>query len=272
VTSYLGRDVVVGTRHGKERQLAPAFAELLGARVFAPPDLDTDRFGTFAGEVPRTLAPLDAARAKARLAVDATGTPFALASEASYGPLPGSGWPGHEELLLFADLERGLEVVEVHRSLGMPGTAVTVRDAAGLGADLPPGQGFVVRVDGGPVTAKGLAPGPELERAIREAAARAASGAAVVEPDLRAHQNASRRAVLEGLARRLAARLATPCLECAGPGFGRDGAEPGLPCAACGCATELPRAERHACPGCGYCISVPLPGTADPRWCPDCNP
>ena len=62
---YEGTLVVFGTRHGKEQQAARPFAELLGARVVAPPGLDTDRFGTFSGEVPRTLAPLDAARAKA---------------------------------------------------------------------------------------------------------------------------------------------------------------------------------------------------------------
>lgn len=44
--------------HGKHRQVAPAFTEILGASVIAPPGLDTDRFGTFTGEIPRKCTPV----------------------------------------------------------------------------------------------------------------------------------------------------------------------------------------------------------------------
>jgi hypothetical protein len=111
-TAYQGTVVVFGTRHGKHDQAAAAFNRHLGARVIAPPDLDTDQFGTFTGETPRHLSPVAAARAKAHLAAETTGRRQALASEASYGPLPGTGLPGHEELLLFADLDRGWEIIE----------------------------------------------------------------------------------------------------------------------------------------------------------------
>lgn len=42
----------MGTMHGKERQVAPAFAAEFGARVIAPPGIDTDQFGTFAAKSP----------------------------------------------------------------------------------------------------------------------------------------------------------------------------------------------------------------------------
>ena len=132
--AYRGCVIVFGTLNGKERQVAPAFANVLGARLFAPPALDTDQFGTFTGNIPRTLTPLEAARAKTRLAITATGHPYGLASEASYGPMPGIGWPGHEEILLFLDDTRGLEIVQDHRSLAIPGPAMRATSYA----DSPP--------------------------------------------------------------------------------------------------------------------------------------
>ena len=109
--------IAVGTRHGKQHQLAPAFREVLDARLITPPRLDTDRFGTFTGERPRPGAAADAARGKARLAMETTGLSLGLASEASYGPMGGLGWTGigltgHEEILLFCDDGLGIEVLE----------------------------------------------------------------------------------------------------------------------------------------------------------------
>lgn len=274
---YAGALVAYGTRHGKERQAAGPFAELLGASVVAPPGLDTDRFGTFSGEVPRTLVPLDAARAKAALAVDAAGAACGLASEATYGPLPGSGWPGHEELLLFVDRDRGLEVVERHAAAGVPGTVARIRDRRELPGpgELPgpAGQAVIVRPDGlaAPIV-KGVADPVTLHEAVARAAALSPSGVAVVEPDLRAFHNPARRVVLAALSRRLAQRLATPCPACTGPGWGVDGVEPGLACAACGLPTDEPGVEVWRCPGCGAGERRALAGAAEPRWCPGCNP
>lgn len=83
---YKGCLIAMGTRHQKEGQVAPAFAALLDARVIVPPSLDTDQFGTFTGERPRLLPAIDAARAKASLAMRVAGTAHGLASEATYGP------------------------------------------------------------------------------------------------------------------------------------------------------------------------------------------
>ena len=89
---YAGAVIAMGTMHRKEEQVAPAFAQELGARVIAPAGIDTDQFGTFTGDVSRTLTPLEAATAKARLAMRVAGVHYGLASEASYdawfGTLP----------------------------------------------------------------------------------------------------------------------------------------------------------------------------------------
>ncbi|WP_343573985.1 DUF6671 family protein [Mycobacterium sp.] len=271
--------MAIGTRHGKQHQLAPAFADVLGARLITPPDLDTDRFGTFSGERPRTLPARDAARAKAHLAMSAADTPYGLATEATYGPLPGTGWPGHEEIALFVDDTRNLEIIEGLRIQSVPGSSRRVRAAADLPDPISqgwPAQACIVRPSSGDDTAaitKGINDIRQLSAAIAIAAARSTDGHAIVEPDLRAHHNPTRQAALIRLARALADRLATACPRCATPGYGRIDVERGLACRICATQTDLPRAEIHGCARCPQRHSHPLPTTAaDPRWCPTCNP
>jgi hypothetical protein len=277
VSPYCGRLIAVGTRHGKQHQFAPAFRDVLRAELLTPPDLDTDRFGTFTGDVARRGGPVEAARGKARLAMDLTGLRFGLASEASYGPLAGSGFSGHEEILLFCDDDAGIEVLEGHRSPGVPGGSHEVT----VGGDIPPAlldalpdQALIVRGrSGGQEITKGITDAAALRRAVEDAARRSPDGTAVVEPDLRAHHNPSRRVVLARLAERMARRLATRCPVCSAPGFGRVGTEPGLPCRLCDDPTPLPSNEIHACSGCAHQVRMPVAdGAADPAHCPACNP
>ena len=274
---YRGRLISVGTMHGKQSQLAPPFRAVLGADLVTPPDLDTDQFGTFTGEVPRSIGALEAARAKARLAMDASGLPYGLASEASYGSLPPTGWCGHEEILFFRDDLLGIEVMEGHRTTSVPGASHRVTAAEELPTAMIAGlpvQALIVRPSG--VTgciAKGITDTGGLRSAITAAAARSPDLTAVVEPDLRAHHNPSRRQVIAGLADTLARRLATRCPKCGTPGFGRVRTEPGLPCRICNSPTRLVRNAIHGCAACPYLLGHPVPASsADPTCCPECNP
>ena len=270
--------IAVGTQHGKQHQLSPAFREVLDARLITPPRLDTDRFGTFTGEQPRTGTAVDAARGKARLAMDATGLSLGLASEASYGPLgglgctgigvtgigvTGIGLTGHEEILLFCDEDLGIEVLEGYRTASVPGSSQRVGSYDDVSQALLsglPSQALIVRPAGAPPESarivKGITDAEALRTAIR-----------------RAHHNPSRRQVLMRLAANLARRLATRCPRCASPGFGRSGSEAGLPCRICATPTPLPRSEIHSCQSCLHRIARPVPAAwADPAVCPECNP
>ena len=279
---YRGADITFGTRHGKHHQAREPFRRILSARVHAPADLDTDQYGTFTGEVPRLLAPLDAALAKARLAMAATGHEYALASEGSYGPIPGLGLDGHEEILVFIDGARGWHIIEGQRSLVTPHPARTVAAVGDLAADLSgmrwPEQALIVRPQGYaaavlPPIAKGVTDLGILDRAITTAARHSPVGLASVEPDLRAQHNPTRRTVLTTLAERMAHRLATTCPACASPGCGRTRTERGLPCAACHLPTDVPQADVHTCPACAYSSLVTRSDVAaDPGQCLNCNP
>lgn len=274
MTLTLPRRVALGTMHGKEAAIAPPLAALGIALTRAV--IDTDRFGTFSSEVTRTGTMLDAARAKARAAAEATGLPVAIASEGAYGPHPHMPFlPLGQEILLWLDTRSGREIVE---HVTDPATNYDQCHAR----TLPEAESFLTRI-GFPATAVIVAPtmgavpvakGLRDPQALAEAMALASatSGRAFLQTDMRAHMNPHRIAVIAGLARRLAARLATPCPDCTAAGFGRDGTEPGLPCGDCGTPTALVAADLLCCTACGFHTRQPRSGQADPAHCPHCNP
>ncbi|WP_205875139.1 DUF6671 family protein [Mycobacterium camsae] len=278
VAGYTGTVIAMGTMHGKERQVAPAFAAEFGARVFAPPGIDTDQFGTFTGEVTRTLTPVAAATAKARLAMTAAKVPYGVASEASYDT-----WYGmlamHQEILVFIDDNRGIHVVEgvnVPRAPGPPKLVENGHEAIDAARRFGfPEQGAVVTATIAGSTrlfGKGLTDAFVLVNTVNTAAAASDDHRARLEPDLRAHHNPGRREVLSALAKRLAGRLATPCPNCLCPGYGRVAVREGLRCRACGSPTTLVASDILGCPACVYRSEAARTGTAEPRYCPQCNP
>jgi len=266
--------VALGTMHGKEAVLGPPLAAL-GVKVERAV-IDTDRFGTFSGEVARAGTMLDAARQKARAAMAETGLPVGLASEGAYGPHPHIPFlPLGQELLLWLDGRTGQEVVETMTDPQPNYDQITLTDATGLEDFLTrigwPGTAVIVQPahGQGPV-AKGLCDRDQVSAAVADALR--TSGAALVQTDMRAHMNPRRMQVIGDLAGRLAARLATPCPACAAPGFGRLRGEPGLPCDDCGTETPLVAADIFGCTLCGREERRPRMGLADPAHCPICNP
>jgi hypothetical protein len=281
---YRGRRIALATLHGKAAAIGPAVRRHLGADLVVPPGLDTDAFGTFAGDVPRTGTMGETALAKARAGMAASGERLGLASEGTYGPHPTvplltSGL----ELMVFVDDDRDLVVFE---SLVDPAPRFD-RALVGPDDDLGP---LLARADlprhalvvaphapaaAGEGIARGLRDPDAVPAAVRAAAAAGADGLAAVTTDLRAHMNPTRMATLARLADALCRRLATPCPACGAPGFGRLRAEPGLPCGLCGMPTGESVGMLSGCAACGHRALRPRADgrkEADPGSCPACNP
>ncbi|RFA23239.1 hypothetical protein B7R25_02330 [Subtercola boreus] len=263
------------TMHGKENLAAPAFAEQLGAIVIAPDHLDTDQFGTFAGDIPRTLSPLAAATEKARLGMQLTGLPRGLASEGSFrSSLIGVGTT---EILLFVDTERGIELLErASGSSPLPAAgrvktlneALTAADALGF-----PEQGLLLHAVRGTTIDihKTISTRTELAELVTRCLDN--ETALTILPDHRAHRSPSRANRIQFLCVRMALRLATPCPTCATPGYGLIDVETGLPCVACGTLTRGIAADIHGCGACTQKQLHPRREThADPATCDHCNP
>lgn len=296
---YEGAVAALATLHGKEAAIAPPFGEILGLCLKVPTGIDTDALGTFTGEIARHGSMQETAVAKARLGMAAAGLSIGVASEGSYGPHPAMPFiPLGIELIALVDDARGIVVVEqmICERTNFDHTVVAATDdlsefTSRVGF---PDHGLIVRpnqvrgsllaraarVFGGklappPGLVKGIRDPARLVTAVAEASCLSDDGCARVETDMRAHLNPTRLAAIGKLAARLAARLATPCPRCCGPGFGRTGELPGLPCEACGGATSMIRAEVFTCPGCSHSEHRPrFDGLtqADAMWCDHCNP
>ncbi|MDT0224029.1 DUF6671 family protein [Gordonia sp. AC31] len=276
---YRAARIAVGTAHGKHRQLAGAFADTFGATLVVPTGLDTDQFGTFSGEVTRHLTAQDAAVAKAQLAMTITGIPLAIASEATYGNLYGF-IPVHEEILVFCDHTRGIQLTETTRTTLTPGPPRPITqpdDALPAAATFGfPQQGAVVfsRPPQPPrIFGKGITDPATLHATATDALTLAHATPLYIGPDLRAHHNPTRQVTLTEVAHTLATRLATLCPRCRCPGYGTIATQLGLPCRECNTPTDQPHADIHGCPRCSHRHTVPRsPHRADPGACPTCNP
>jgi hypothetical protein len=62
---FMHRHAVLVSMHGKARIIAPVLAPQLGLQITALTTIDTDRFGSFTGEIPRPDTQYHTAVAKA---------------------------------------------------------------------------------------------------------------------------------------------------------------------------------------------------------------
>ncbi|PMB21063.1 DUF6671 family protein, partial [Fischerella thermalis] len=101
---FNNRIAVLATKHQKERVIAPILEAELRMKVVVPEDFDTDVFGTFTREVKRPGNQVEAARLKAKKALELTGESLAIASEGSFGPHPEIPFiSGNREVVLLLD-------------------------------------------------------------------------------------------------------------------------------------------------------------------------
>ncbi|UYO38038.1 hypothetical protein KQX62_14960 [Rhodopseudomonas palustris] len=281
---YAGRRATLTTMHGKQTVIMPVFRDRLGLSIEVAPGIDTDTLGTFTGEVPRLGTIRDAAIAKARLGIAATGLPIAIASEGSYGPHPQIPFvAGGIELMVLLDDERGIVVTE-HLIDDAPVFGHAIASNVGVISGFLrqidfPNHAVVVRAnapaDGDAAIHKGVRTTASLAEVIALCAASSRDGQALIQTDMRAHMNPTRMATIGRLATMLCSRLATGCPGCGLPGYGQIGVETGLPCSACGAPSLLVRHRIFGCASCDHSELRPRSdgrADADPAQCPECNP
>jgi hypothetical protein len=280
---YRAEVFALGTMHGKARAIHPALQRHLGAGLRTTRALDTDRFGTFTGEIARSGTMLDAAREKAKAAIAEAGVPLGLGSEGSFGPHPALPFAACDrELLLLVDARSGREIHESLLSARTNFAHITCRPGDAIDVFLAqvrfPGHALVVAPNdprGIVLPLKGIACAPGLQEAIGRMAAQSADGQARVATDMRADRNPTRMAVIRAVASRLGRRLARRCPGCGAAGFGTTEMKRGLPCAWCEEDVPVAVARLVRCDLCHFEIEEKLanvPAAADPRHCRHCNP
>lgn len=281
---FRGRRACIATKHGKEAALGSALQDLLDLTIEpVPAGFDSDRFGTFSGTIPRSGSALDAARAKARLAMELGADDLVIASEGSFSPHPEAPMVTlGVELALLVDARSGIEVVGWHRSLQTNHASCEFENAAQAMTFAQrvgfPSHGVLLVVGDPPVRVfENASRSIELQKQAEQCLSLAATLRARchVFSDMRAHRNPTRMSAIALAGKDLVKRALTPCPRCEAPGFGLDRHVQGLPCRDCGAPTAFARVEVHACPQCRFESERERPDglrTAEPGNCPECNP
>ena len=277
---FQSRKLVIATMHGKETVMAPLLEKELGVQCIVCPELDTDRFGMFSGEVKRDKDPLETARMKCYAAMDAAGCDLAVASEGSFGPHPIYFFAqADDEIVVFIDRKNGVEIwarelststnfngkvvsnwnelLDFAESVSFPSHALNLRESAtGLSC-----------------IHKGIADDVSLEVAFNQLIER--YGSAYVETDMRAMHNPMRMKVIEQATTKLVGKILSVCPSCAWPGFDVTDRKSGLPCSDCGMPTQSTLSHSYSCVKCGFSRELLYPKgkeTEEPRYCDYCNP
>lgn len=283
-TLFAGRQLCIATMHGKQRVIAPHVERTLSANCsVAPAGFDSDRFGTFSGEVPRRGTPQAAARRKAEAAMQLSGFDLAIASEGSFVPHPEVGLItiGIEQVALF-DRSNDLEIIGEHvttetnharRECHSLDDAVDFARRIGF-----PEHGLLLVMGEPPVhVLRDLPDHDALVVAVQAIRAESRSNHLpwFALSDMRADRNPTRMRAIDLAAAALAKRAATPCPECALPGFGQVNLLRGLPCACCGVPSNWVRAVVQGCARCSCRREILRADgltTVDPGSCSFCNP
>lgn len=265
------------TKHDKAQLVTKHFDDILAMQV-QEVVVDTDVFGTFSGEIERVGTPLETAVKKARVGIETTGNPFAIASEGSVGPDPIFGFINADiETMVFVDDELGIQVHETIKSNDIVAfTTTTIKNDLEeflKKADFP-NHALIVKPNSGQGAIKGIRDVVGLKEAIRKSQDLSADGEAIIESDLRAMCSPSRQKNISAVGLKLVQRLAMTCPDCQAPGWGLASYTRGVECSECGdfSADAISR-EVLGCFKCEYtALGAVINVTLDPARCMSCNP
>jgi hypothetical protein len=277
---YQGLKASLLTQHGKESVICPELLSSNGLEVIHVTGYDTDKLGSFTRDIPRYGSQLDAARRKARVGMELSGTQIGIASEGAFSNDPYTGLlPWNYELVLLIDDTRNLEITGFYG-----GEAQSASKQLSSWEELLdflveaqfPSHHLVVRPDDEYhlECRKGIHSLESLKEAFDWASRLSKEGKVFVENDLRAHANPTRMANIVKATQDLSTKIATTCPQCQAPGFAITEAKKGLPCAQCGEPTHLPISKIWTCMSCTFQKEEAITDvkSADPSRCNYCNP
>jgi len=277
---FNGRKLLIVTKHGKEKVIAPIVEQALCVICHTSSDFDTDLFGTFTGEIERSLDPLSTARNKCRAGMSMNNFDLAIASEGSFGPHPLLPFiPANEEILTFLDTKNQLEISVSVLSTDTNYDSVEVSTEQEL-LDFAkrvqfPSHKLIIRKSKEECQdiIKGIGDWDQLLTAFQKQIFNYES--VCVETDMRAMNNPTRLAVIERAAKDLVNKINSRCPHCNMPGFGITKIIKGLPCSLCKTPTKSTLCQVYTCLHCAYTTEKKYPEyktMEDPQYCDLCNP
>lgn len=277
---FKGRRLLVVTKHGKDKVIAPILEKELGVKCMISENFDTDMFGTFTGDIQRKDEPRITVRNKCLLAMKSMNYDLAIASEGSFGPHPFLFFaPINEEFLIFIDIKNNLEIIirELSIETNFNGREIKTEEELYDFAEKAkfPSHRLIIRKakDDFSEVIKGIGNKYQLRTIFSHFLNN--YGSAFIETDMRAMYNPTRLKVIERATQKLAEKIRARCPDCGTPGFGISEARRGLPCQICNYPTKGVLSYIYSCLKCSFTKEEKYPDgkdTEDPMWCDLCNP
>lgn len=276
---FSGRKLVIATKHQKENIIGPRVASKLGVLPMVANDFDTDQFGTFTGEIERSLDALATARRKCERAMEISGCDLAISSEGSFGMHPTLIFiPCNEELVMLKDRKNDLEIVgkKLSTDTNFDGQICRSEDELCAFAEKCgfPEDALILRnyQNSNEFIRKGIQHWDELKNTFQKLIT--SNAQAFIETDMRSMYNSKRRTVIAEATEMMIINALSCCKKCSTPGFGVTDIIRGLPCELCGSPTQSVKAFIYSCQKCDYTEtrSETNKPFESPKYCNYCNP
>ena len=277
---FQGRNLLIATKHEKEKVIAPILEKELGVKCIVTSNLDTDQLGTFTGEIDRKDDPITTARNKCLMAMDLLDCDLAIASEGSFGSHPTIFFaPADDEFLLLIDKKNNIEISvrELSLETNFNGSEIKTKEELQEFATKSnfPSHGLILRKSKEEL--EGITKGIIDEKLLNSTFFKLIKnyGTAYIETDMRAMFNPSRMKVIEKATLKLVKKIKSVCPNCKTPGFGIVDRKVGLPCNQCRFPTKSTLSYLYNCQKCNYKKEEEFPNgkqTEDPMYCDICNP
>ncbi len=277
---FEGRKLIIATQHQKEKVIAPPLEKQFKLKCNVPIMFDTDKWGTFTGEIERKEDAYQTVRQKCLAAMDHEGFDLGVASEGSFGPHPSFGFiNADDELVILIDKKNNLEIVAREISITTNYNSREIKTIAELfefaeQAKFPSHHLILKNSKTSSLEqTKGISNKEQLIRVFHQL--KSSSETVIVETDMRAMCNPTRMSVIEKATLKLVNKLLSACPQCLIPGFDIVDAKSGLPCENCSFPTQSTLLHIYQCQHCQFILEKKFPYNKTKEsamYCDMCNP
>lgn len=277
---FTNREIIIATNHHKEKVIAPLLEKHLQLKCFVPINLDTDRLGTFSGEVERVDDPITTLRNKCLMAMVENNYDLGIASEGSFGAHPSLFFiPANDEFIILIDKKNNIEIIAREISTNTNFNADTISSEADLKNFANkvnfPTHGLILRKSKNEFEGmcKGIIDWDTLISVFNDLINQ--YGSAYIETDMRAMMNPTRMSVIEKATEKLIEKIKSKCPSCQTPGFSITESKSGLPCENCGLPTRSTLSYIYSCSKCNFEKEEKFPKQKTKEaamYCDYCNP
>lgn len=277
---FQNRKLVIATMHEKEKVIAPLIEKEFGISCFVSPNINTDTFGSFCGQIERLDDPITAVRNKCLLAMKESSCDLGIASEGSFGQHPTVFFaPADDEIVIFIDNKNGLEIIARELSTETNFKAALIYNEQELNEFAEsvgfPSHGIIARKNENDFIRiqKGIVSWEKLKETSFDFIQN--YGSVYLETDMRAMYNPTRMKVIERATKKLVDKINSRCSNCDAPGFDVLEVKKGLPCSVCRFPTQSTKSWIYSCEKCEFKKEVLYPAQKmeeDPMYCDVCNP